>query len=58
MAFSLPPALLELKERVRRFVVEEVILYEGDARQTPHGPEESLRAELVARSGAAGSPAR
>lgn len=54
MDFSLSPRLQDLQERTRRFIAEEVIPLEGDARQTSHGPEESLRDELVARARKAG----
>jgi acyl-CoA dehydrogenase len=54
MDFSLSPALLELQQRVRRFIAEEVIPLERDPRQTPHGPGEALRRELVGRARAAG----
>ena len=52
--FSLPPELLALRERVSRFIVDEVVPFEGDVRQGAHGPDESLRAELVARARGAG----
>jgi len=48
MDFSLPDDLLELKERTERLVREEIIPYETDIRQTPHGPAPELRRELVA----------
>lgn len=54
MDFTLSPRLQELQARTRRFIAEEVIPLEGDVRQTPHGPEESLRDELVARARKAG----
>ncbi|MCB9753087.1 MAG: acyl-CoA dehydrogenase family protein [Myxococcales bacterium] len=54
MDFSLSPELLALQERTRRFIAEVVIPYEHDPRQSPHGPEEALRDELVARARAAG----
>ncbi|WP_157264833.1 acyl-CoA dehydrogenase family protein [Azohydromonas aeria] len=54
MDFSLSPALLELQQRTRRFIAEEVMPLERDARQTPHGPSEELRRELVGRARAAG----
>ena len=54
MDFSLTPELIELRERTRRFVAEEVIPLETDSRQTPHGPSEALRRELVERARAAG----
>ncbi|MBV8090888.1 MAG: acyl-CoA dehydrogenase family protein [Alphaproteobacteria bacterium] len=47
MDFSLPDELAYLKERTERFVREQVIAYESDARQTAHGPAEELRRELV-----------
>jgi acyl-CoA dehydrogenase len=48
MDFSLSDELLELKERTEQFVWERVLPFEGDPRQTPHGPTEELRHELVA----------
>ncbi|WP_029000253.1 acyl-CoA dehydrogenase family protein [Azohydromonas australica] len=54
MDFSLSPALLELQQRTRRFIAEQVIPLERDPRQTPHGPSEALRRELVGRARAAG----
>jgi acyl-CoA dehydrogenase len=54
MDFSLSDELLELKERTERFVREKVLPFEGDPRQTPHGPTEELRRELVALGREAG----
>ena len=54
MDFSLSPELSALQERTRRFIAEDVIPMEGDPRQHAHGPEESLRDELVARARRAG----
>ncbi|NLH79671.1 MAG: acyl-CoA dehydrogenase [Phyllobacteriaceae bacterium] len=54
MDFSLTPDLIDLRERTRRFVADEVVPFEGDSRQTAHGPSEALRDELVARARAAG----
>ena len=54
MDFSLTPELLALQQRTRQFIADEVIPREGDARRGPHGPEESLRDELVARARKAG----
>ncbi|MFC5512501.1 acyl-CoA dehydrogenase family protein [Massilia jejuensis] len=54
MDFSIPPSLLELQQRVRRFITEEIIPYENDPRQTPHGPDESLRDDLVDKARKAG----
>lgn len=45
---------LELAERVRRFVREQVIPYEQDPRIGPHGPNDDLRRELQAKAKAAG----
>src|SRR5215813_14809483 len=47
MDFSLSDELVELKERTERFVQERVRPFEADPRQTPHGPAEELRRELV-----------
>lgn len=54
MDFSLTESQQELQERTRRFVREQVVPLEDEARQGPHGPEESLRDELVSRARAAG----
>jgi acyl-CoA dehydrogenase len=54
MDFSLSDDLLELKERTERLVREEIIPYETDPRQTPHGPAPELRRELVALGRRAG----
>ncbi len=45
--FTLPPATVELAERVRRFVIEKIVPFERDRRLTVHGPNDDLRAELV-----------
>ncbi|QHE83860.1 acyl-CoA dehydrogenase family protein [Hydrogenophaga sp. BPS33] len=54
MNFDLSPALLELRDRTRRFIAEQVIPLENDERQSSHGPSEELRNELVARARAHG----
>ena len=54
MDFSLSDELIELKERTESFVREKVLPYEGDPRQTPHGPSEALRRELAALGRQAG----
>ncbi len=54
MDFTLPPALLELRDRTRRFIAEQVIPLEKSTGQTPHGPSEELRHELVGRAREAG----
>src|SRR4051812_29450370 len=54
MDFTLSPSLKDLQERTRRFIADVVIPYENDERNTPHGPAESLRAELIELARAAG----
>ena len=54
MDFSLSSELRELQARTRQFIAEQVIPLESDPRQHAHGPEESLRHELVARASKAG----
>ncbi len=48
MNFDLSPQVAELQGRVRRFVAEQIIPLEGDARCGAHGPDESLRDALIA----------
>jgi acyl-CoA dehydrogenase len=47
MDFTLSDELAELKARTERFVREQILPYERDARQTAHGPAGELRRELV-----------
>jgi acyl-CoA dehydrogenase len=47
MDFTIPDELVEFKERTERFVREEILPREADARLTPHGPTEEFRHELV-----------
>ena len=54
MNFDLSPELAELQARVRRFVAEEIIPLEGDKRCGPHGPDDSLREQLVGLARRAG----
>src|SRR5437763_14925979 len=54
MDFSIPAELVELKERTERFVGEDIMPRETDPRQTPHGPTEEFRRELVALARARG----
>jgi len=54
MNFEISESLAALQQKVRRFIAEEVIPLERDARQTAHGPSEALRKELVAKAKAAG----
>lgn len=46
--FSLPPALLTLKEKTAAFIREEIIPFERDPRQSGHGPGDALRRDLNA----------
>ena len=54
MDFTLSHELRDLRERTRRFIAEQVIPLENDARLTAHGPGEALRRELVERACSAG----
>ena len=54
MNFTLSPALLELQAATRRFIADVVIPLENDPRQSSHGPDETLRTELVGRARDAG----
>ncbi|MEH6386805.1 MAG: acyl-CoA dehydrogenase family protein [Pseudomonas profundi] len=54
MDFSLDQDHLELRQRTREFIAEQVVPLERDARQTAHGPSEELRNELVERARRAG----
>lgn len=47
---TLSNELLELQQRVREFIQQEVIPLESDPRQDSHGPSEALRQELVSRA--------
>ncbi|MCG8440475.1 MAG: acyl-CoA dehydrogenase family protein [Caulobacterales bacterium] len=54
MDFEISAQLDDLKRRTRDFVVNAIIPYERDARQFPHGPDETLRKELVGLAKAEG----
>ena len=54
MNFEISAELLDLRERTKRFIAEQVIPLENDVRETAHGPSEALRQDLVARARAAG----
>src|SRR5947209_7558031 len=54
MNFTIPDELVELQERTERFVREEILPREADKRQTPHGPTEEFRVELVTLARRAG----
>jgi acyl-CoA dehydrogenase len=50
----LPPSSVELKEKTRRFIQDEIIPMESDPRQSAHDPHESLRCDLIAKARDAG----
>jgi acyl-CoA dehydrogenase len=52
--FEIPSGLAELSDRVETFIVDRIVPYENDKRQSSHGPSEALRRELVGLSRAAG----
>ena len=54
MNFSLSPELLQLQQKVRTFIREQIIPYENDPRQDSHGPHEELRQELIEKARAVG----
>ena len=54
MDFTLTPELAELQARVRRFIADEIIPFESDPRQGPHGPDDALRVALVDKARQAG----
>jgi acyl-CoA dehydrogenase len=49
MDFSIPAELKDLQERTRAFIAKDIIPIENDSRCTPHGPNEDLRRELIAK---------
>lgn len=52
--FEIQPALAQLRDEVRAFVESAIVPYERDERLTIHGPNDSLRQELVERAREAG----
>lgn len=54
MDFAISPELLDLRNRTRQFIAEQIMPMEGDPRQTAHGPSEDLRRDLVAKARSAG----
>ena len=54
MDFTIPDEMLALRERTERFVRDEIMPCETDKRQTPHGPTEEFRLELMAAARQAG----
>jgi alkylation response protein AidB-like acyl-CoA dehydrogenase len=49
MDFGITDQLEDLRQRTRDFIRDEVIPLENDPRCTTHGPDESLRRELIAK---------
>src|SRR5579872_1210564 len=47
MDFAIPDELAALKERTDQFVRDQIMPREADPRQTPHGPTDEFRLELV-----------
>jgi len=54
MAFQLTAAQLDLQQRTRDFIAQKIIPLESDPRHGAHGPDESLRQDLVALAKEAG----
>ncbi|NDH55874.1 MAG: acyl-CoA dehydrogenase, partial [Burkholderiaceae bacterium] len=54
MDFNLTPEFIALRDKTRDFITQKVIPFEGDARETAHGPTPELRQELIALAKAAG----
>ena len=54
ISFDLNPEQKALKERTEAFVLDKILPYEKDARNTTHGPTEDLRIELNALAKEAG----
>jgi acyl-CoA dehydrogenase len=47
MDLSLSPKLLELREKTRSFIKDQITPFENDPRQSEHGPSDELRKELI-----------
>lgn len=54
MAFDLTATQLDLQQKTREFIAQKIIPLEADPRHGAHGPDESLRQELVALAKEAG----
>lgn len=52
--FEIPAAVAARRDEIRAFVTEKIVPFERDPRLTRHGPNEELRAELVALARDAG----
>lgn len=54
MDFDLSPRLLELQQKTRQFIHDQILPLEAEVDRHAHGPSEALRDELVRRALAAG----
>ena len=54
MDFLHTPELIALRDKTRQFIAQKIMPYEGDPRETPHGPNPELRQELVSLAKNAG----
>ncbi len=52
--FELPDEIVQLARRTETFIKEQIVPLEHDPRQGPHGPEESLRLEMIQLARSAG----
>jgi acyl-CoA dehydrogenase len=52
--FTLPEPTIELRDRVRSFVADQIVPFERDPRLTQHGPNDDLRTEMVGLAREAG----
>ena len=52
--FEIPADLVALRDKIRQFVIDEIVPYERDPRLTQHGPTDELRLEMVAKARKAG----
>jgi|GEM_PF-2596957 len=44
---TLPQDLLDLQQKTKKFILNEVIPFENDPRQDAHGPSKELCTELI-----------
>src|SRR5260370_39774500 len=52
--FALPDEHLKLARKTEQFIKQEIVPFERDPRQGPHGPAEALRLEMGQRARLAG----
>jgi hypothetical protein len=52
--FEIPADLVALRDKIRQFVIDEIVPYERDPRLTQHGPTDEMRQEMVAKARKAG----